>query len=178
MQQAVLFLADAFLGFFTALFLLRFFMQWMRVSFAGPLGQFVVKLTNWAVMPLRRVVPGLFGVDLASLVAAILLQLALVAFSFAWLGRMPAVDGWTLAALFAWATVLGLLRLCLHLLIGVLIIQAVLSWVAPHSPLAGPLNQITRPLLTPIRRILPPISGIDLSPLIAIVLAQALLFLL
>ena len=78
MTQALLFLIDSLAAFLTILLLLRFLMQWFRVSFANQLGKFVVQLTNWLVMPLRRVLPGVFGLDLASLLPAKLLQ-ALVA---------------------------------------------------------------------------------------------------
>ena len=178
MEQAALFLAEVVFSFFIALFLLRFYMQMFRVSFVGPLGNFVVTLTNWAVRPLRRIIPSIVGLDLASFLAAFVLQLALIAISFALFPRLPTAEPGALALLFAWAALLGLFRLSIHLLIGALIIQAVLSWVSPYSPLAAPINQFTRPILAPIRRILPPISGIDLSPLVAILLAQALLMLL
>jgi len=177
MERVLLFLADALFGFFTVLFLLRFYMQLLRVSFSGPLGQFVASLTSWAVLPLRRVIPGLFGLDLASLLCAALVQLGLVSIALALSPIRPLGEG-ELALLLAWSTLLGLLRLSIHILIGALILQAVLSWVSPYSPLAGPANQFTRPFLSPIRRILPPIGGIDLSPLVAIVLAQAVLQLL
>lgn len=175
LSQAVIFLADAVIGFFTVLFLLRFYMQAFRVSFGGPFGHFVVTLTNWAVKPLRRVVPGLFGLDLASLLAALALQLVLMALVLSVSGAMFMADGGTLGLAVAWGAVRGILRLSIYLLIGALIVQAVLSWVNPYSPLAGPVNQLTRPLLAPIRRILPPISGIDLSPLVLILLAQVVL---
>lgn len=178
MNQALLFVADAVFGFFIGLFLLRFYMQMLRVSFVGPLGNFVVSLTNWAVKPLRRVIPGIYGLDLTSFLLAFLLQAILVAISFALFPRLPTADAGTLALVLCWAALLGLIRLSIHLLIGALIIQAVLSWVSPYSPLAAPVNQFTRPFLTPIRRILPPISGIDLSPLVAILLAQVVLILL
>ena len=74
-----------------------------------------------------------------------------------------------------WFAVRGLLRLAVYIMIGALILQAVLSWINPYSPLAAPTYQLTRPLLDPIRRILPTISGIDLSPLVVILLLQALL---
>ena len=76
-MQAITFLLDAVASFFCTLFLLRFMMQAMRVSFAGQIGDFVVKLTNWAVLPLRRVIPGVGGYDWASLIAALGVQLAL-----------------------------------------------------------------------------------------------------
>ena len=179
MIQAALFLLDTLAGFFSALFLLRFIMQWGRVSFVGPLGSFVLTLTSWAARPLRRVIPGLFGVDLASLVAAYLLQVALALAVFSLSTRGLAVPGGPEFVLLLLGFALrNLVRLAIYLLIVALIVQAVISWVNPRSPLAGPVNQLTRPILAPIRRVLPPISGIDLSPMVAIVLAQVLLILL
>lgn len=175
LTQAIVFLADAVVGFFCVLFLLRFFMQAFRVSFAGSFGHFVVALTNWGVKPLRRVIPGLFGLDLASLVVALLLQLLLMVLMLALSGGLFVLEGPAATVAILWGAVRGLLRLSIYILIGALIFQAVLSWVNPYSPLAGPANQLTRPLLSPIRRFLPPISGIDLSPLVAILLAQVVL---
>ncbi|MBS1189144.1 MAG: hypothetical protein H6R10_936 [Rhodocyclaceae bacterium] len=173
--QAIVFLADAIVGFFSVLFLLRFYMQAFRVSFGGPFGHFVVTLTNWGVKPLRRVIPGLFGLDLASLLLAIALQLALMVLVLSLSGGLFVADGTTLALMVVWGAVRAVLRLSIYILIGALIMQAVLSWVNPYSPLAGPVNQLTRPFLAPIQRLLPPISGIDLSPLVAILLAQVVL---
>lgn len=175
LSQAVIFLADALTGFFSILFLLRFYMQAFRVSFAGPVGHFVVTLTNWAVKPLRRIIPGLFGLDLASLLAAFGLQILLMMLVVGLSGSLYFADGGALGLAVAWGALRAIIRLSLYLLIGVLILQAVLSWVNPYSPLSEPANQLTRPFLAPIRRILPPISGIDLSPLVAILLAQVVL---
>jgi YggT family protein len=177
-MQAVVFLLDATVGFFCALFLLRFMMQATRVSFAGQLGRFVVSLTDWAVKPLRRVIPGVGGFDWASLVAAFALQLALAALLVGLAGPGVAADAGTLAITVAWLALRSLLRLAIYILIGALILQAVLSWINPYSPLAAPASQLTRPLLDPVRRLVPSISGIDLSPLVVILLLQALLMLL
>lgn len=175
LTQVVLFLAEALCSFFSILFLARFVMQAQRISFYSPVGQFVIRLTNWAVLPLRRILPGFFGLDLASLISAWLLQLIFVGCKFAVLSQLAIVDPASTALLLARYALLGLLRLAIHALIGVLILQAVLSWVNPYSPLAAPLNRLTQPLLAPIRRVLPNISGIDLSPLVALLLAQVLL---
>ena len=78
-------------------------------------------------------------------------------------------------SLLFWHGLLSTLRLSIYLLIGALLVQAVLSWISPYSPLSQPVAQLTRPVLRPIQRFLPPIGGVDLSPLIAIVLAQLLL---
>lgn len=172
-MQAISFLFDAIAGFFSVLLILRFLMQWLRVSFSGQLGSFVVSTTNWAVKPLRRLIPGWRGLDWASLLAAVLLQLALHALLLLLLGggELIALNPLSLLLL----TLRALLRLGIYVFIGALILQAVLSWVNPYSPLAAPVQQLTRPLLAPLQRIVPVISGIDLSLLVAILLLQMLL---
>lgn len=173
-MQAVVFLLDAVLSFFCTLFLLRFLMQACRVSFAGQLGEFVVRLTNWAVKPLRRVVPGLGGLDWASLLAALAVQGLLAGLLMALSGGLTLEAGlWPLWLLLY--AVRATLRLLVYLFIGALILQAVLSWVNPYSPLAGPVHQLTRPVLAPLQRFIPPVAGVDLSPLAAILLLQVLL---
>jgi YggT family protein len=174
-MQAVVFLLNAVVSFFCTLFLLRFMMQALRVSFGGQLGGFVMALTNWAVKPLRRIIPGIGGFDWASLFAALVLQLLLAGLLIGAAGQPLVADTLTLGLTVGWFAVRGLLRLAVYLFIGALILQAVLSWINPYSPLAAPIYQLTRPLLDPIRRILPTISGIDLSPLVVILLLQALL---
>jgi YggT family protein len=174
-MQAVVFLLNAVVSFFCTLFLLRFMMQALRVSFGGQLGGFVMALTNWAVKPLRRIIPGIGGFDWASLFAALMLQLLLAGLLIGAAGQPLVADNLTLGLMVGWFAVRSLLRLAVYILIGALILQAVLSWINPYSPLAAPIYQLTRPLLDPIRRILPSISGIDLSPLVVILLLQALL---
>jgi len=174
-MQAVVFLLNAVVSFFCTLFLLRFMMQALRVSFGGQLGGFVMALTNWAVKPLRRIIPGIGGFDWASLFAALMLQLLLAGLLIGAAGQPLVADNLTLGLMVGWFAVRSLLRLAVYIMIGALILQAVLSWINPYSPLAAPIYQLTRPLLDPIRRILPSISGIDLSPLVAILLLQALL---
>ena len=175
LAQAGLYLLDTLAGFLCAVLLLRFYMQALRVSFRNQAGSFVVQLSNWLVLPLRRVLPGLFGLDLSCLLPAYLLQALLLLAVIAARGGLAMADGGALAALILWQALLATLRISVYLLIGALILQAVLSWVQGYSPLAQPLSQLTRPFLDPIRRVVPPIAAIDLSPLIAIVLAQLLL---
>lgn len=177
-MQALIFLIDAVIGFFTLVLLLRFFMQLNRVSFANQIGTFVVQLTNWAVKPLRRVIPGLGGLDLASLLPAWILQCVLVLVVYLLRGSAVAVDEGTLALLVLWHGLLGTLRVAIWVFIGALFLQAILSWVNPRSPLGYPVMQLTQPILRPIQRFLPPIANIDLSPLVGIVLLQVLLLLL
>ncbi len=176
MIQAVTFLLDTLIGFLTVLLLLRFYMQAFRVSFANPVGAFVVQITNWLVTPLRRILPSLFGLDLATLLPAYLLQAVLLLAVIALRGGFELMAAGNLVGLILWQAVLATLRMSIYLLIGALFLQAILSWVNPYSPFGQPLSQLTRPFLAPIQRLVPPVAGIDLSPLIAIVLAQLALF--
>ncbi|EXI75230.1 MAG TPA: YggT family protein [Candidatus Accumulibacter phosphatis] len=172
---AGLFLLDALASFLTVALLLRFFMQACRVSFNNQLGTFVVALSNWLVRPLRRLLPGFYGLDLASLLPAYLLQVVYASAVFIVRGGIDsAVVGVWLPLVF-WYGLLATLRLTIYLLIAALLIQAVLSWISPYSPLGQPVSQLTRPVLRPIQRFVPTIGGVDLAPLIAIVFAQLLL---
>jgi YggT family protein len=175
LQTALAFLIDVVFGLITYTLLLRLVMQLMRAPFRNPLGQAVMALTDWAVKPLRKVLPGLRGIDWASLIAAYVSQfLWLLALYFAF-GRGFALFGPGLPFL-AIAALIALFKAVLWLAIIAVFAQAILSWVAPDGPLAGVLNALTFPLLRPVRRIVPPIGGtLDLSPLIVIVLAQLVL---
>jgi YggT family protein len=174
-MQAVFFLLTAVVSFFCTRFLLRFIMQMARVSFAGQLGDFVVKLTNWAVKPLRRILPGFGGVDWACLVAALWLQLMLSGLMLALSPVELAADGFGMLLMILLLAIRSVLRLAVYIMMGAIILQAVLSWINPHSPIAPTVNQLVRPILDPIRRFVPLIAGIDLSPLVAILLLQVVL---
>jgi len=176
-EQILKYLIDVVFGLFTFALLLRFVMQAMRAPFRNPLGQAVIALTDWIVKPLRRVLPGFKGLDWASLIATILLQfLWVLAIRLVFGGFGLAGDGILFLVV---RTMFELVDHVLWLFIAIVIVQAVLSWVAPDGPLSGLLNALTFPLLRPIRKVLPPIGGtLDLSPLVVIVIAQILVMLL
>ena len=173
--QALVFVLEVFFGLFVYGFLLRFLMQTMRAPFRNPAGAAVIALTDWAVKPLRRIIPGSKGYDWASLVAAYLTEVLQVTAILLLLSGFTAITG--NAALFVLATAaIMLLKAVLWILLAVVIVQAILSWVAPDGPLAGMLNAMTFPFLRPLRRLIPPIGGtLDLTPLILIVLLQLIL---
>ncbi|MFO1283659.1 MAG: YggT family protein [Burkholderiales bacterium] len=176
--QAIGFVLEVFFGLFTYGFLLRFLMQALRAPFRNPAGQAVIALTDWAVKPLRRVIPGVGGYDWASLVAAWLAQVALIAtlhLVFASGFAALSLNG----ALYVLASAaVQLVKTTITLAMVVVIVQAILSWVAPDGPLAGLLNALTFPFLRPLRRVIPPIGGtLDLTPLVLIVILQLLLML-
>lgn len=150
--------------------LLRLYMQYQRIPLStrsgNPLGRFIFALTDWLVLPLRRVVPALGRWDLASLVGAYLLELT--QFLLLWL--LAGADGGLFAVPILAA--FGLLRLAISGLTGLIIVYAVLSWVQTHSVVSDLVERLCAPPLTPIRRVLPLVGGIDLSPLVLLVLLQ------
>ncbi|MBL8259267.1 MAG: YggT family protein [Candidatus Competibacteraceae bacterium] len=145
--------------------MLRFLLQWVRADFYNPLVQFLVRITNPLLLPLRRIVPGYKGLDVASLVLAFLLQLLEVVLVTLLLSRDAGIGGSLLLAAGE------LFKLLINIYLWGLIIQVVLSWVNPdpYHPAARLLSQLTVPLLRPARRLLPPIAGVDLSPMLVIV---------
>ncbi|MDX5446148.1 MAG: YggT family protein [Zoogloeaceae bacterium] len=175
MLGQILFLLINFVfGAFTLLLLARFFMQWQRVPFHNQLGLFVLKTTDWIVRPLRRVVPGLWGLDLASLLPAWLAQVALVAIELALRG-VSFGGGVGVVLGLAGMGLIELARMTVYLVFALVLVSAVLSWVAPHAPAAPIVRRLADPFLRPFRRIIPPIAGVDLSPLVLLLLLQILL---
>ncbi|MDQ6880724.1 MAG: YggT family protein [Pseudomonadota bacterium] len=166
LYQITSFLLDIAAGLFGGACLLRMYMQYQRVPFANPVGRFVFALTDWLVLPLRRVVPSRGRVDIASIVGAFLIEL--VQFVLLWLmvGRATAVAVLPVLALF------GLVRLVISGLTGLVIVYAILSWVQSDSPLVALIDRLCAPLLRPFRRYIPLVGGIDLSPLALLVLLQ------
>ena len=167
---STIFLIQTVFGLYILAVMLRFLLQWVRADFYNPISQFIVKITNPPIRPLRRVIPGWGGIDLASVLLLIILQMAELFLVNMTLGRAFGVS-----ALFI-ATIAELLELLINIFIGAILIQVILSWVAPgtYNPLIGLVQKISDPLLAPARRLIPPLSGIDLSPLAILVLLQLL----
>lgn len=175
LNQILHFLLDTVFGFFVFVLLARFYLQLMRAPFRNPLGQFVTALTNWLVLPARRLIPGMFGLDLASFLLAWLIQALLLFLLYLLKGGGLGPASGVLAGVIFSLALLELARFSLYLLIGVILIQAVISWVNPYAPLAPLFNALTGPFLRPFRRLVRPIGNVDLSPLFALVAAQLLL---
>ncbi len=146
--------------------LLRLYMQAERVPFANPVGRFVFALTNWLVLPLRRLVPAAGRWDMASLLAAWLVKLA--QFGLLWL-LFGSVTDWV------WVPVLalfGVVQMAISGLVALLLVYIILSWIQATSPIGPVVERLCVPLLAPLRRVVPLVGGIDLSPLVALVLLQ------
>lgn len=166
LYQIVSFLLDVAAGLLCAACLLRAYMQWQRISFGNPIGRLVFALSDWLVLPLRRLLPSRGRWDWASLAAAGLVKL--VQYLLLWLLLGAEAD---LGAL-VWLALFGVLRVAISGAMGLLIVYAVMSWVQTHSPLAATLARLCEPLLRPVRRVVPLVGGIDFSPLVVLVLLQ------
>ncbi len=167
LNTAFIYILQTLGSLYLLIVLLRFILQLVRADFYNPLSQFVVRATQPLLKPLRRVIPGLAGLDLASLVLAVLLQLLLMAVTLILLGY--GIDGFLLQLL-VWA-VIGVTALFIKVFYFALIVSVILSWVAPgsYNPGAQLVNQLCEPLLLPFRRLLPNLGGLDISPIFAFI---------
>jgi YggT family protein len=175
--QALQFLLQNLANLFLIALLLRFYMQWIRVPFQNPFAQFVIKFTDFAVRPLRRVIPGLFGMDLGTLLLAWVLEIGLLLALLGLEGFPFAIAG---SAIVPWLLLLAAVKLAslaVYVLIGLVIVMAVLSLVNPFSPLMPVFSALATPLLRPFRRWVPPIANFDLSPLIFLLVCQLIIML-
>ena len=173
-STALNFLLTTLASLLTLLFLLRFFMQLCKAPFKNPLGQMVISLTDFIVKPTRKLLPSLGKIDLSTLLLAFLTQL-LLNICFLKLRGLP----FSIEQHSAWPNLIGLgligvLRTSLDLFFYALMLQVILSWVNPHTPITDVLNSLTKPILAPIQRVLPTASGIDFSPMVALILIQML----
>jgi len=168
--QITTFLLQIAAGLLVGLCLLRMYMQYHRVPLSArsgnPIGPLIFALTDWLVLPLRRVIPALGRWDMASVVAALLIELAQYALVWLLSGSLGSPLFIVLMAVF------GVIRLAVSGLSVLVIVYAILSWVQPQSPMMGLLARLVSPLLQPIRRVVPLVGGVDLSPLILLVLLQ------
>ncbi|KQN44529.1 hypothetical protein ASE98_06215 [Pseudomonas sp. Leaf48] len=170
LNDAAIFIIKTLGSLYLLIVLMRFILQLVRANFYNPLCQFIVKATQPLLKPLRRVIPSMFGLDMSSLVLALILQMLLIAVILALKGIM--VD---LVLLVPWALI-ALFSLFLNILFYAMIISVILSWVAPgsHNPGAELVAQITEPVLAPFRRIIPNLGGLDISPIFAFIVIQLL----
>ncbi|KID54872.1 membrane protein [Pseudoalteromonas luteoviolacea] len=162
-MSAIYFLIETLFNLFLMVVLLRFWMQWAQVDFYNPVSQAVVKATSFAVNPLRKVIPGFAGMDIASLVLAFIVASAKVSvlmliFGGYWDAAKAAIDG-----------LLTLLGEAFTLVFWILVIRALLSWVVQgYNPAAAVFEQLTEPLLRPVRKVIPPLGGLDLSIMVVV----------
>lgn len=170
MIQVALFLINIVFNFYITLVLLRFLLQWVKADFYNPYCQFLIKITNPLLIPLRRVIPGLLGLDLAAVFLMFFLEIIQIVL-IALISGIPMNIGLVVAV------VMGLIVLTLEVYFWAILARAVLSWLSPdpRNPLIQVLDNLTAPILKPVRRVIPLFSGIDLSPLVVLILIQVIL---
>lgn len=164
LTQIALLLVEFFSYFYILIVILRFLLQLARADFYNPLSQFIVKATNPLLIPLRKIIPGLFGIDIASLLLAFILQMLAITLMVA------IANGSTMAIVPLLITsVYKLLALILNIYFFSFIIMVIISWVAPHThnPVMSIISSLTEPVLRPIRRVIPPMGGLDFSIMVA-----------
>jgi len=162
-------IVDTVAGVLGGVLLLRFWIQVIRVRPPASIGQFIFTLSDWLVRPLRRVVPGMGGYDWASLIGAFLVVLVASA--------VMLLAGWTGQQVFLYA-LFRILNWIIYGFMGLLIIEVIFSWINPHAPLAPFVRALTDPLLRPLRRVIPPLGGLDITVLVAVILLQIIQYLL
>ncbi|UFQ97454.1 YggT family protein [Pseudomonas wenzhouensis] len=165
--EALIYIIQTLGSLYLLIVLLRFILQLVRADFYNPLSQFIVKATQPLLTPLRRIIPGFAGLDLASLALAILVQLLLMIVTLTLMGINV---GGVIPQLLVWSLI-GVTSLFLKVFFFALIISVILSWVAPgsYNPGAQLVSQICEPLLAPFRKLLPNLGGLDISPIFAFI---------
>jgi YggT family protein len=173
--NAIIFLVKVIFSLLTFAFLLRFYFQLTRVSFSHPLSQTIVQVTSFAVKPIRKIIPSAFGMDLSTLLLAVLTQF-LMTFITLWLQDFPLwIAGDHIWLIMLGLAGLGVISMSVSIFMIAVLLQAVLSWVNPHTAIAPILHQITSPILNRLRRMVQPIGMLDLSALVFIITAQLIL---
>jgi len=163
--NAATFLIETIFGLYILLVMLRFLLQWARADFYNPVSQFIVKATQPPLKPLRKIIPGFGGFDMAALLFMIVLKVAELWLVTGLMGLSLQPGGLLILS------VADLLGLAINVFIFSILIQVIISWVNPgmYNPLMGLLHSLTEPLLGPARRVLPPISGLDFSPFAVVI---------
>ena len=174
--HAMVFIINTVFGFYTAAVILRFLMQQVRADFYNPIAQAMMKITNPLLLPLRRVIRPWHRIDLASLVLALLLQLCNVVLVTWFANRVGYGLAYTPGFLLMW-TALRLIQILMNLYFFTILVEVLMSWFAQgRSAVDGMIRPVNAPLLRPVRRLLPPVSGLDFSPLVVLLILQVILF--
>ncbi|MCB1713826.1 MAG: YggT family protein [Candidatus Competibacteraceae bacterium] len=166
--NAGVFLVQTLFGLYILALMLRFLLQWARADFYNPLVQLLVKLTNPPLLPLRRIIPGLFGLDIAAVALMLIIKLVEWSLVYAIVGQSSSLAGLIVIAL------ADLLNLLVNVWFWSILIRAVMSWFNPdyRQPVVTLIFQLTEPILRPAQRLIPPFSGLDLSPILVLLLLQ------
>ena len=172
--QAIIFLVKLFFDIYILALILRYLLTIVRVDSLNPLSTLIMKVTNPLLKPLRRTIPGYFGIDWASIISLFLVQaIEIILVALIITGGIPAFSGLTML------TIAYLLRTILYIYLFIIIIQVIISWINPnaYNPITTIMHQISEPILKPIRQFIPSSGGLDFSPLVALIIINLLMIL-
>ena len=172
--QAIIFLVKLFFDIYILALILRYLLTIVRVDSLNPLSALIIKVTNPILKPLRRTIPGYFGIDWASIISLFLVQaIEIILVALIITGGIPAFSGLTML------TIAYLLRTILYIYLFIIIIQVIISWINPnvYNPITTIMYQISEPILKPIRQFIPSSGGLDFSPLVALIIINLLMIL-
>jgi len=172
--QAIIFLVKLFFDIYILTLILRYLLTIVRVDSLNPLSTLIMKVTNPLLKPLRRTIPGYFGIDWASIISLFLVQaIEIILVALIITGGIPAFSGLTML------TIAYLLRTILYIYLFIIIIQVIISWINPnvYNPITTIMYQISEPILKPIRQFIPSSGGLDFSPLVALIIINLLMIL-
>ena len=172
--QATIFLVKLFFDIYILALILRYLLTIVRVDSLNPLSTLIMKVTNPLLKPLRRTIPGYFGIDWASIISLFLVQaIEIILVALIITGGMPAFSGLTML------TIAYLLRTILYIYLFIIIVQVIISWINPnvYNPITTIMYQISEPILKPIRQFIPSSGGLDFSPLVALIIINLLMIL-
>jgi len=170
MQNSLFFIVKTLADLYLLTFVVRFILQWIQADFYNPISQFILRVTNPLVVPVRRLLPSVRGIDVPTLTVLVLLQ-GLTTWSL-----LAIADVSVSAIEIVQYVLMRLVSLTLWFYSISILICVILSWIAQvqYSPAVAILRQIVEPVLRPVRRLLPPIGGLDLSPLLVLIVIQAI----
>lgn len=165
LDNPFIFLVDTLFDIYIAILLLRFLLQYAGADFYNPICQFIVKATQKPVFMARRIIPGFRGIDIATLILVLVFIFFKLTVLYAIGGAQPSIANIIIQGLY------DLIQLTIDIFIFAIFVQAILSWVNPdpYNPVSGLLRSLTSPVLSPIRKILPNMGGLDLSPIVALI---------
>ena len=173
-SQAIIFLVKLFFDIYILTLILRYLLTIVRVDSLNPLSALIIKVTNPLLKPLRRTIPGYFGIDWASIISLFLVQaIEIILVALIITGEIPAFSGLTIL------TIAYLLRTILYIYLFIIIVQVIISWLNPnvYNPITTIMYQISEPILKPIRQFIPSSGGLDFSPLVALIIINLLMIL-
>jgi YggT family protein len=168
LHEALIFLVNTLFDLYLFILIVRILLAYAGANYFDPITQFVVKATNFIVKPVRKIIPNYRQLELSTIVIILVLQMIKFLLIYLLSFGFPNILG-LLVIVFA-----DSLRLVLQTFFYAILLQAILSWLQPNSPVNNVLYQITAPVMTPLRRVIPPIGGVDISPIPALIIIQLL----